>query len=74
MAILNAQRSHVESLKVFSMEKLSKDATTRDIKIDSYGQVVDFVSNTLRKTAQARRQAQAQREQLLPEIDSGDLG
>ena len=70
LAILGAQKEHVDSIKVFSLEKLTHDAPTRDIKIDSYGQVIDFVSGTLRKTAAARRDAQAQREQLAPDVEA----
>ena len=68
LAILKAQQEHVESIKVFSVEKLKTDAVTRDIKVDSYGQVVDFVTGTSRKTAAARRDVQAEREQLAPDV------
>jgi uncharacterized protein (TIGR02231 family) len=68
LAILKAQQEHVESIKVFSVEKLKTDAITRDIKVDSYGQVVDFVTTTSRKTASARRDVQAEREQLAPDV------
>jgi len=70
LLILNAQQQHVESIKVFSVEKLKDDATTRDIKIDTYGQVIDFVSGALRKTASARRDARAEHEQLAPDVEA----
>lgn len=70
LAILDSQQRHVESIKVFSLEKLSTDAVTRDIKVDSYGQVVDFVTGTLRKTAAARRDVREAREQLAPEVEA----
>ena len=70
LAILKAQQEHVESIKVFSVEKLKTDAVTRDIKVDSYGQVVDFVTTTSRKTASARRDVQAEREQLAPDVQA----
>ncbi|MFO0586908.1 MAG: mucoidy inhibitor MuiA family protein [Polyangiaceae bacterium] len=70
LAILNQQAEHVDSIKVFSVEKLSKDAVTHDIKVDTYGQVIDFVTGTLRKTAAARRDAVLAREQLAPEVDA----
>lgn len=68
LAILKAQQEHVESIKVFSVEKLKTDAVMRDIKVDSYGHVVDFVTVTSRKTAAARRDVQAEREQLAPDV------
>ena len=70
LAILKAQQEHVEAIKVFSLEKLKTDAITRDIKIDSYGQVISFVSETSRKTAGARRDARAEREQLAPDVEA----
>ncbi len=70
MAILGAQKEHVESIKVFSREKLTHDVPTRDVKVETYGQVIDFVSGTLRRTATARRDTQAQRELLAPEVEA----
>lgn len=70
LAILDAQQKHVESIKVFSTEKLGHDVVTRDINIGNYGQVVDFVSGTLRKTASARRDVRAERERLAPEVEA----
>ncbi|MDI1435752.1 mucoidy inhibitor MuiA family protein [Polyangium sorediatum] len=70
LAILNAQQQHVESIKVFSVEKLEGDAVTKDIKVDTYGQVIDFVSGALRKTSTSRREVQAAREQLAPDVEA----
>lgn len=70
LAILNSQKSHVESIRIFSTEKLSKDAVMHDIKVDTYGQVVDFVTDTLRKTATAKRNIEFEREQLAPDVEA----
>lgn len=70
LAILNSQRSHVESIRIFNTEKLSKDAVMHDIKVDTYGQVVDFVTDTLRKTATAKRNIEFERQQLAPEVEA----
>jgi uncharacterized protein (TIGR02231 family) len=70
LAILDVRKKHVESIRVFSLDKLSTDAVTRDIPIDSYGEVVDFVSGTLRETAVARRKHKARREQLVPDVEA----
>ena len=70
LAILKAQQEHVESIKVFSVEKLKVDAITRDIKVDTYGQVISFVTETSRKTAGARRDARAERDQLAPDVEA----
>lgn len=70
LVILDAQQKHVESIKVFSLEKLGDDGVKREIKVESYGEVIDFVSGTLRKTAAARRDAQAARERLAPDVEA----
>ena len=70
LAILDAQQKHVDAIKVFSLEKLADDGVKRDIKVDSYGEVIDFVSGTLRKTAASRRDVQAAREHLAPDIEA----
>ena len=70
LAILDAQKAQIESIQVFSLEKLSTDAVMRDIKVESYGDVVSFVSGSLRDTAAARRKAQAERERLEPDVEA----
>jgi uncharacterized protein (TIGR02231 family) len=70
LTILNSQRSHVESIRIFSTDKLSKDAVMHDIKVDTYGQVVDFVTDTLRKTAAAKRNVDFEIAQLAPEVEA----
>lgn len=70
LVILDAQQKHIESIKMFSVEKLKDDAIARDIKVDSYGQVIDFVTEKLRKTAGARRDARAERELLAPSVEA----
>ncbi|MRG93064.1 mucoidy inhibitor MuiA family protein [Polyangium spumosum] len=70
LAILETQEEQVASLQVFSVEKLKTDAVTRDIKVGEFGQVVDFVSGTLRRTAAARRDTRAAREALAPDVEA----
>lgn len=70
LAILDAQKTHIESIQVFSLEKLSTDAVMREIKVASYGEVVDFVSGALRETAAARRKTVLERERLAPEVEA----
>jgi uncharacterized protein (TIGR02231 family) len=70
VAILDAQKKHIESIEAFSLEKLSTDEVLRDIKVASYGEVVEFVSGGLRETAAARRKVRAERERLVPEVEA----
>lgn len=68
LSILDAQAGHIGSIQVFSLEKLKTDAVTRDIDVSRYGQVIDFVSDKLRSTAQARRAIEKRREALVPKV------
>ena len=70
LAILDAQKEHIESIEVFSLEKLSTDAVMRDIKVASYGEVVNFISSSLRETAAARRRTQTEQERLKPVVEA----
>jgi uncharacterized protein (TIGR02231 family) len=70
LEILEAQKAHIESIEVFSLEKLSTDALMHDIKVATYGEVVDFISGSLRATAAARRKAIADRERLAPDVEA----
>lgn len=70
LAILEAQEKHISSIEVFSVDKLSQDAPMRDIQVSSYGEVVDFVSDKRRATAEARRSIEAQRDELAPEVEA----
>lgn len=72
LAILEAQKEHIESIEVFSLEKLSTDAVQRDIKVASYGEVVDFVSRSLRETAAAKRKTTSERERLVPDVEASE--
>jgi uncharacterized protein (TIGR02231 family) len=70
LAVLDAQKEHIESIEVFSLEKLSTDAVMRDIKVASYGEVVDFISSSLRETAAARRRTQSEQARLKPVVEA----
>ena len=68
LAILAAQAEQIEGIKAFSLEKLSAESAVRTIEVQSYGEVVNFISESLRETARARRAAMAERARLAPEL------
>jgi uncharacterized protein (TIGR02231 family) len=70
LKILAAQHKQVEDVKVFAMDKVPKDAAVKDIKIETYGQVVGFVAQSLRDIATARRAIELKKRELLPELTS----
>jgi uncharacterized protein (TIGR02231 family) len=68
IAILDAQKAQIESIKAFSLDKITKDTTIGDISVQSYGDVLTFISDSLRKTAKARREAQLQQDAIAPKL------
>ena len=67
-AVLEAQSKHVDAIRMFSLDKLPKDVAAREIKPDEYGQSVEFIANSLRKLAAAKRELENKRRDLQPEL------
>ncbi len=68
LAVLDAQARQIDAIKVFSLEKLPRDAALREVKVESYAQVVQFIAASLREVAQARRAVETRRRELMPEL------
>ncbi len=67
--VLEAQARHIEAIRVFSLEKLPQDVALREIQPSEYAETVDFIANSLREVAAARRQLEKKRRGLEPELD-----
>jgi uncharacterized protein (TIGR02231 family) len=65
--ILAAEARQIENIKVFSTEKLPKDAALAQVNIDEYAKVVGFVGERLRDLAAKRRELEVARRELGPE-------
>ena len=70
LAVLDAQKQQIEAVKAFSAEKFNQDARTGDVSVKTYGDVLRFVSDSLRATAEARRAAQRRLDDLAPEVEA----
>ncbi len=70
LSVLQAQKNQIEGIKAFSLDKINRDAVTGNIKIKSFGEVLRFISDALRKTAAARRKVQLQRDAIMPEFQA----
>jgi len=68
--VLDAQARQVDAIRVFSLEKLPKDAASREVKIEEYGTVVKFVSAAMLETAKGKRELERKRRELQPELDA----
>ena len=67
IAVLDAQKNQIEAIKAFSLEKITQDTTIGDVSVKSYGDVLTFISESLRKTAKERRAVQLELDKLNPE-------
>ncbi len=67
LAILRAQKNQIEGIKASSLQKISSSAT---IGVKSYGEMLRFISDALRKTARERRAVQRQRDAISPEFQA----
>ncbi len=67
-SVLDAQKAQIESIKAFSLEKITKDTTIGEISVESYGDVLSFITASLRATAKARREVARKRDKIAPEF------
>ncbi|PJB47667.1 MAG: hypothetical protein CO108_03695 [Deltaproteobacteria bacterium CG_4_9_14_3_um_filter_63_12] len=70
LQILAAQQAQIESIRAFSLEKLTADTSYGTLSVKDYGSVVEFITDSLRATADAKRAAVLARSQLLPEFEA----
>jgi uncharacterized protein (TIGR02231 family) len=70
LQVLDAQKGQIEAIKAFSLEKINKEAVLGNIKVKTYGEVLEFISASLRATAQARRVVLRQRDAITPDYEA----
>jgi uncharacterized protein (TIGR02231 family) len=67
-AVLEAQATQVDAIRMFSLEKLPRDTATREVKPAEYNESVRFVTGSLREMAVARRDLEKKKRDLQPEL------
>ncbi|MBL4684286.1 MAG: mucoidy inhibitor MuiA family protein [Nannocystaceae bacterium] len=72
LAVLEAQKNQIEAIKAFSLEKIGKDTTIGDVSVESYSDVLTFISDALRSTAKARRAVQRKIGEVTPEFQASE--
>jgi uncharacterized protein (TIGR02231 family) len=70
IAVLDAQKQQIESIKAFSLAKITQDTIIGDVSVKSYGDVLGFISTSLRATAKARREVKIQLDELKPKHEA----
>ncbi len=72
LAILDAQTRQIESIRAFSAEKIREDTYIGDVSVKSYSDVLEFIGDSLRETAKARRGVRRQLDELAPEVSASE--
>ncbi len=65
--VIDQRRKHLESIRVFSLDKLPKDAATREVKVEEYASFLNFLEESLDKLNEDRRLLEKQRREIQPE-------
>ena len=65
--VIDQRRKHLESIRVFSLDKLPKDAAAREVKVAEYVDFLAFLETSLTKLNADRRALEKQRREIQPE-------
>lgn len=66
--VIAAEIAQLEAVRAFSLDKLPRDMATREIKVKTFGETIDFVSASLRQDRRLLRDSQQKRRALDPEL------
>ncbi len=66
--VLAAEIAQLEAIRAFSLDKLPKDMATREVKVGTFGETVDFVTTRLRKARAAIRDNDKKKRELQPQL------
>jgi uncharacterized protein (TIGR02231 family) len=64
--VIDQRRKHLESIRVFSLDKLPKDAAAREVKVAEYVDFLAFLETSLTKLNADRRALEKQRREIQP--------
>jgi len=70
LVVLDAQKRQIEAIKAFSNEKITQDTIIGDVRVESYAQVLRFITDSLRATAEARRAVASKLADVNPEYQA----
>ena len=65
--VIDQRRKHLESIRVFALDKLPKDAATRQVKVTEYSEFLTFLETSLTKLNADRRALEIKSQDLQPE-------
>ena len=70
LSVLEAQRQQIENIKAFSLTKITQDTFIGDVNVKTYGDVLGFITDSLRANARARRRVMLQLDELTPDYEA----
>ena len=65
--VIDQRRKHLESIRVFSLDKLPKDAAAREVKVAEYVDFLEFLETSLNKLNTDRRSLEKERREIQPD-------
>jgi uncharacterized protein (TIGR02231 family) len=68
VAALDAQTRQTDAIRVFSLDKLPKDAAVREVKVEEYGSVVKYIGDSMLEISKSRRVIEKKRRDQQPEL------
>ncbi len=68
--VINAEIVQLEAIRAFSLDKVPRDMATREIKVKTFGETIDFISTSLRTNRKLLRESQNKRRDLDPELQA----
>ncbi|TNF36844.1 MAG: mucoidy inhibitor MuiA family protein [Deltaproteobacteria bacterium] len=69
-AVVRAEIQQLEAVRAFSLDKLPRDMATRETKVATFGETVDYISGTLRRDHKQLRELARQRRTLQPQLQA----
>jgi len=67
-AVVRAEIAQLEAVRAFAMDKLPRDMATRDIKVVTFSDTVNYVTDTLRRDRKQLRDLALRRRELEPQL------
>jgi uncharacterized protein (TIGR02231 family) len=69
-AVLDAQLKQTDAIRVFSLDKIPKDAAVREVRVEEYGNVVKFIGSSMLELSKSKREVDKRRHELQPELQA----
>lgn len=69
-SVVRAEIAQLEAVRAFSLDKLPRDMATRETKVSTFSDTINYVSETLRRDHKQLRELALQRRTLQPQLQA----